>query len=168
MPAETILHMKNVFHYKTEQFLPIDIDRAWAFFSSPKNLALITPPDMKFKIRTALNGEEIYEGMLIDYTVRPLFGIPMYWQTEICKIEKPFIFTDRQRKGPYSFWEHTHRFSESARGTLMEDEVNYKLPLGCIGTLTHSLLVQKRIEDIFAYRRKTFTKIFQNHGTHLN
>jgi ligand-binding SRPBCC domain-containing protein len=161
-------NMKEVFQYKAEQFLPIDIDRAWAFFSSPKNLALITPPDMKFKIRTALNDEEIYEGMLIDYTVRPLFGIPMYWQTEICKIEKPFIFTDRQTKGPYSLWEHTHRFSETAKGTFMEDEVNYKLPLGFIGTLTHSLLVQKRIEDIFNYRKKTLLKLFESHGNNLN
>lgn len=159
--------MKATFQYKTKQLLPIDINKAWEFFSSPKNLSLITPPDMKFKIRTALTNEEIYEGMLIDYSVRPLFGIPMHWQTEISKIEKPFIFTDRQTTGPYTLWEHTHLFTETTRGTLMEDVVNYKLPLGIVGTLTHWLLVQKRIAHIFNYRRETLTKIFENHGNVL-
>jgi ligand-binding SRPBCC domain-containing protein len=155
--------VKAPFQYKTKQLLPIDINKAWDFFSSPQNLSLITPPDMKFTILTALNNEETYEGMLIDYSVRPLFGIPMHWQTEICKIEKPLLFTDRQKKGPYVFWEHTHQFTETASGTLMEDEVNYKLPLGFVGTLTHWLLVQKRIAYIFNYRRQTLTKLFKNH-----
>jgi len=58
-------------------------------------------PELDFKILTDRDGKEIYEGMLIDYTVKPLFGVPLHWKTEICKIEKPGLFTDRQLKGPY-------------------------------------------------------------------
>lgn len=68
-------------HYKTEQFLPIELSKAWQFFSTPKNLSRITPPEMDFKIQTQLHDDEVYEGMIIDYTVRPLFGIPMHWRT---------------------------------------------------------------------------------------
>ena len=58
--------------YKTQLWLPISTGEAWSFFSSPKNLALITPPDMDFKILSSV-GADVYEGMIIDYKVKPLF-----------------------------------------------------------------------------------------------
>ena len=88
----------SMFQYKTEQFLPIDIEEAWSFFSSPKNLATITPAELDFKILSDLNNEEIYEGMKIDYIVKPLLKIPIHWQTEIIKVNKKNFFTDRQLK----------------------------------------------------------------------
>lgn len=93
-----------VYYYHTEQFLPVDIQTAWDFFSSAKNLAVITPPELDFNILTQLDNNEIYEGMLIDYTVKPLFGIRLRWQTEIYKVKRPVSFTDRQLRGPYKTW----------------------------------------------------------------
>lgn len=115
---------------------------------------------MDFRILTDTN-TEIYEGMIIDYTVKPLFGIKMHWQTEICKIEKPFFFTDRQVKGPYRLWEHTHMFIKKDNGVLIKDEVKYKLPFGIAGRLMHALVVRKKIESIFLYRKKCLIKIFE-------
>lgn len=156
------------FLYKAEQFLPIDMNRAWRFFSSAENLSVITPPEMKFKILKPIDKKEIYEGMLIDYTVRPLFGIPVYWQTEICKIDKPFLFTDRQLKGPYKIWEHTHTFIKKENGLLMRDEVKYQLPFGIIGRLMHSLIVRKKIEKIFTYRKDILKQLFIDNGNSSN
>ena len=34
-----------------EQWLPISVEEAWAFFSTPVNLAKMTPGDMGFVIR---------------------------------------------------------------------------------------------------------------------
>jgi ligand-binding SRPBCC domain-containing protein len=102
--------------------------------------------------------------MLIDYTVKPLFGVPLHWKTEICKIEKPGLFTDRQLKGPYKIWEHTHTFIEKDNGVLMKDEVKYQLPFGNIGRMAHSLFVRKKIENIFIYREQILNKIFKDHG----
>lgn len=158
----------HIHYYKTDQFLPIDINKAWDFFSSAKNLALITPPELDFKILTSLTDATIYEGMLIDYRVKPLFHIPMYWQTEICKVKYPSFFTDRQLKGPYKLWEHTHTFIEQDNGVLMKDSVKYELPFGIIGKLAHSLIVQKKIENIFIYRKNILNRIFDNHGKNNN
>lgn len=151
---------KNIFQYITEQFLPIDIQQAWSFFSSAENLAIITPPEMAFKIITAPDNREIYEGMLIDYKVKPLFGIPLHWQTEIFKVNKPTMFADRQLKGPYKLWEHTHTFIEKDNGVWMKDEVKYQLPFGVIGKIVHQVLVRKKIENIFIYRAQVLKKIF--------
>lgn len=153
----------KMFYYKTEQFLPIHIEKAWDFFSSAKNLAVITPPELNFNILTEVDGKEISEGMLIDYTLKPLFGVPVKWKTEISKVNKPQMFTDRQLKGPYQTWEHTHTFIQKDNGVLMTDELKYKLPFGFIGNIVHSLIVRKKIVDIFNYRRQILHKLFVNH-----
>jgi ligand-binding SRPBCC domain-containing protein len=151
----------STFYYTTEQFLDIEIHTAWDFFSSAKNLALITPPELDFKILTELNGEEIYEGMLINYTVKPLLGIPLRWETEICKVQKPLFFTDRQLKGPYKLWEHTHSYIPMNDGVMMKDEVKYQLPFGFLGDIAHAVIVRRKVENIFSFRREVLKSIFQ-------
>ena len=148
------------FNYDTEQYLPTDMETAWDFFSSAKNLAIITPPEMQFNILTKLDDREICEGMLIEYKLKPLFGIPVYWKTEISKVDKPYKFIDRQLKGPYKIWEHTHIFIKKENGVLMQDHLKYQLPFGIIGTITHQWIVRKKVENIFKFRKNILTKIF--------
>ena len=140
----------KTFYYNAAQLLPVKMEEAWEFFSSAKNLSVITPPQLDFKILSQLDHKEIYEGMLIDYKVKPLLGIPVRWQTEIFKVNKPDTFTDRQLRGPYKLWEHTHRFFQKGNGVLMEDEVKYQLPFGIIGEVAESLVVRKKIKEIFS------------------
>ena len=150
-----------MYQLSDEQFLPISLQQAWDFFSSPKNLAKITPPEMGFIIRTKLDDSRgIYSGMLIDYTVKPLLGIPMHWRTEISQVADKHQFTDRQLIGPYKVWEHTHTFVEKDGGVLMTDHINYQLPLGFLGTIAHALLVRRKIESIFTYRKAVLLKMF--------
>ncbi|HXH99580.1 MAG TPA: hypothetical protein VNI52_04880 [Sphingobacteriaceae bacterium] len=37
-------------NFHTTQLLKVSLEKAWAFFTSPANLAIITPSDMGFKI----------------------------------------------------------------------------------------------------------------------
>ncbi len=147
------------FQFKTSQLLPVCIDRAWSFFSTPQNLSLITPPEMDLNILKPSLSNEIYAGMLIDYRVKPLWGISMHWQSEIAYVDKPFYFVDTQRHGPYRFWEHRHSFYDFKSKTLMIDHVIYQMPYGMIGTVIHKLMVKKRIEMIFSFRRIAITSI---------
>lgn len=149
-----------IYHLRTEHLLPVSIEIAWKFFSSANNLAMITPPEMDFKILTKLEDKEIYEGLLIDYIVKPVFGIPLNWQTEIFKVDKPHSFADRQLKGPYKIWEHTHTFIQKENGTLMIDEVKYKIPLGILGQLAHAMFVKVKVAEIFKFREKALENIF--------
>ena len=147
-----------------EQYLPITVEEAWQFFSSAQNLAKITPPDMAFKILTPLDGSPIYEGMLINYIIRPMLGIPMKWETVIGKVNAPTQFTDMQQKGPYALWEHTHTFLVVPGGVLMTDEVKYALPLGILGDVAHGLFIKKKLDHIFAFRKKVLEDMF---GTYM-
>jgi ligand-binding SRPBCC domain-containing protein len=125
-----------------EQQLSCNIETAWGFFSSANNLSEITPKDMNFIVLTTMENDEIYEGMLIDYYVSPLFGIKMKWQTEIIKVDFQKSFIDFQKKGPYKLWHHHHEFISNEKGVLMKDTIDYELPMGFLGEIAHPLFVK--------------------------
>lgn len=143
-----------------EQQLNCDIATAWKFFSSANNLSEITPKDMSFIVLTEMEDDEIYEGMLIDYYVSPLFGIKMKWQTEITHVDFQKSFVDFQKKGPYKLWNHHHEFIPNEEGVLMKDTIDYELPMGFLGEIVHRLFVRKKLEHIFDYRFRVLRKLF--------
>lgn len=143
-----------------EQVLPISLEEAWSFFSSPRNLARITPPDMGFVIHEPFDDSPAHAGQRITYTVRPLFGIPLKWVTLIALAEGPHRFVDSQIKGPYKRWWHLHTFEGVEGGVRMRDRVEYELPLGPLGELAHVMFVRKRLQQIFAHRRETLQRLF--------
>ena len=103
--------------YKLErsQMVPMPLADCWRFFSNPRNLEKITPPSLNFRVKTDLPAT-IYPGLMIEYKVSPLFGIPVSWLTEIVHVDKPHHFVDEQRVGPYRLWHHEHFFRDLARG----------------------------------------------------
>lgn len=141
-----------IYSLKAVQQLPVTIDQAWDFFSSPANLQLITPPEMDFRVISLHHGTKIYPGQIIEYKVKPLLGIPVYWMTEITHVQEGRLFVDEQRFGPYSLWHHQHHFRSIDGGVEMTDIVHYKLPLAFLGQLAHRLLVRKKLDSIFQYR----------------
>jgi ligand-binding SRPBCC domain-containing protein len=74
--------MSKVYSLKTVQKLPISLEAAWDFFSSPANLKEITPTNLGFTIVSKHHGKKMYPGQMIEYTVKPVLGIPLYWMTE--------------------------------------------------------------------------------------
>lgn len=143
-----------------EQQLQCDIETAWTFFSSPMNLTKITPRDMGFIVLSEYNSEQIFEGMLIDYTVSPLLKIPLKWRTRIGQVELHKSFSDFQEKGPYKYWNHFHEFIPNKDGVLIKDTVSYELPLGILGNIAHYLFVKNKLVHIFDFRYKVLEKLF--------
>jgi ligand-binding SRPBCC domain-containing protein len=133
----------------------------WDYFSSPGNLKEITPPGMGFNIKTDLPAK-MYEGMMIEYKVTPLLGIPMTWITEIKAVKEGQFFIDEQRKGPYAIWHHEHHFKEVDGGVEMTDIVSYEVPFGILGKLVHPIIVKPKLDQIFKYRTKKVDEIFPN------
>ncbi len=140
--------------------LPASLDEVWDFISSPRNLQDITPDSMGFKITTPHLPEKMYPGMMVGYKVSPILGIQITWLTEITQVEDKKYFVDEQRVGPYALWHHEHFIEPSENGVEMTDIVTYKLPLGFLGSLVHSLFVKKKLKGIFNYRTKVLEKRF--------
>ena len=148
-----------MYQLKRTQFVKTDLQTCWDFFSSPKNLKEITPEYMGFDVLVELP-EKMYEGLMIEYIVRPLLGIPMKWITEIKYVHDKQFFVDEQRKGPYKIWHHEHHFKEVEGGVEMTDIVSYEIPLGILGRIAHPIIVKKKLEEIFDYRFKRVDEIF--------
>jgi ligand-binding SRPBCC domain-containing protein len=151
----------RIFELEREQRVARPRDRLFRFFSRPENLALITPPDLGFRLLTP-SPVEMRRGRLIDYRIR-LMGLPVRWRTLISSYEPPQRFVDEQLLGPYSFWYHEHLFESLDGGTLLIDRVRYALPLaagGPLGDALHSLCIRPSLERIFDYRREVFASLF--------
>jgi ligand-binding SRPBCC domain-containing protein len=152
--------MSKVYSLQTIQKIPISLAEAWDFFSKPSNLKDITPSKLGFEIISKYHGEKMYPGQIIEYTVKPILGIPLYWMTEITHVKDQQYFVDEQRFGPYSLWHHQHHFKEIPGGVEMTDIVHYKLPLWILGDIANTLLVTAQLREIFQYRFSAVEKRF--------
>ncbi len=142
-----------------KQCLSTDIQTAWNFFTNPSNLSKITPNYIDFKIIKKLS-PEMHPGMLLVYKIKPILRVPMKWVTEIIQVYEPVWFVDEQRSGPYRFWRHQHIFREVEGGVQMEDIIDYALPFGPLGRVVHLLMVRKKLQNIFNFRREVLDQIF--------
>lgn len=143
------------------QKLPIDLDTAWDFFSSPLNLSEITPKDMTFDVTSPnMENEVMYPGMIITYKVSPLLGIKLNWVTEITHVKDKEYFIDEQRFGPFAFWHHNHHFEKIDGGVLMHDILHYSIGWGPIGSVANAMIVHNKINNIFNYRYKKVEELF--------
>ena len=149
----------KIYTLHKKQNLPISVDKAWEFLSSPKNLKTITPDYMGFNILSGAD-RPMFPGQIIQYIVTPVLGIKTKWVTEITHVRDKEYFVDEQRFGPYSLWHHKHFIKEIDGGVEMEDIIDYKVPMGILGQMVHPILVKPKLEEIFNYRTKKLEELF--------
>ena len=149
----------KIYTLHKKQKLPITVELAWEFLSSPKNLKTITPDYMGFNILAGAD-RPMYPGQIIQYSVTPVLGIKTKWVTEITHVRDNEYFVDEQRFGPYALWHHKHFIKAIEGGVEMEDIIDYKVPMGILGQLAHPILVKPKLEEIFNYRTKKLEELF--------
>ena len=147
-----------MYHLYEEQWVPFPRSKVWDFFSRPENLLKITPQKMKMSILEAPKGA-MYPGMVLRYRVAPLLGIPLEWTSEISAVQEQHYFVDTMLEGPFKVWHHLHRFEEQNGGTLLIDDLHYKIPLEPISKIVHPFLVKRELESMFAHRKQIINEL---------
>lgn len=136
----------------TDITLESSLEETFEIFCNAANLQALTPPELRFEIRTP-QPIEMHKGTRIEYRIR-LFGIPFSWLTEITCWEPGVRFVDEQIAGPFRVWVHEHRFEALGESsTRIRDEVRYALPLEPFGRIAHPV-VRSRLDRIFEYREE--------------
>ncbi|HEX3572675.1 MAG TPA: SRPBCC family protein [Acidobacteriaceae bacterium] len=156
------------FRYQTEQWVPYPVDTVFAFFANPENLPALMPMWQKARIehtsivppeRSASKREMAGAGSRITLSFRPFPGAPfrVRWEAEITEFVLNSHFTDCQIKGPFAFWNHTHRIRSVDRAginiTVIIDQIEYAPPMGRFGRLANRLFLRKQLESTFAFRQ---------------
>ena len=160
------------YSFRSEQWLPVPVETVFAFFADPENLPALMPPAQRARIDKLqlvpaprptpglLSSKAAGIGSRIALSWRPVPLLPMRirWLGEIIEFRAGDSFCDRQVRGPFTYWLHKHRVRpvgdrEAPGVTLLTDEIDYELPFGILGTLSHHF-VHRQIEKSFAYRRE--------------
>jgi len=166
--------------FESEQWVPMPLERVFAFFADPHNLPRIMPPALGTKLvklnlvpprfpagqvppgtlRMAGAGTE----MMVAFRAVPYLPVHERWVVNISKFSFNQYFQDEQKQGPFRRWHHTHRFESvpqgGVEGTLIRDEVEYEIGFGAVGRALEMLIFQHVFRSTFNYRRRAVARIF--------
>ena len=158
MNQPTIERAGRYWRLTMSQWLNQPREELFKFFADAYNLEKITPGLLNFKVITPAP-IDMKPGTLIDYKLK-VRGVPIKWRTEITGWDPPHKFTDRQLKGPYRQWVHTHMFTEENGGTRCDDTVEYAPLGGPLAPLINKLFVENDVKKIFAHRAEVLAEMF--------
>ncbi len=151
--------------YERETRVRAPFERVWEFHSRAEGLEALTPGFLNLEVHQVVgpDGEEdpgIMEAGAKAYSsVRP-FGVGprQSWVSVIVEREKEdgsAYFVDEMEEGPFPEWRHTHTFYADGEETIINDRVEYRLPLGLLGKIAEPFGTVG-FEPMFRYRhRKT-------------
>lgn len=97
----------------------------------------------------------IRDGAKAELRVQGPLGIPLSLEVIHEDYQAGEQFIDRQVKGPFKAWRHTHKVSvQDAEQSTLTDSIDYQLPLGVIGRIGGGQMVKNRLEQLFNYRHQ--------------
>lgn len=150
--------MGKKFYFQDQQFLSVSSEELFLFFSNPDNLSRITPASSGFRVLES-SKPVIEKGVVIKYRLK-IMGIPVSWVAQIEDWVPNMSFTDVQLKGPFAYYKHKHILEKVEGGTLIRDELEYRLPLGLIGALLGNYFVRHEFKRTFSFRKKKMEELF--------
>ena len=128
------------------------VEKVFAFHEKPQALIELTPPWERTEVIQLAGSIKLGTRTILKTFIGP---IPQLWEAEHIEYDPPHLFADIQRRGPFAYWYHKHRFEPTESGTtLMIDEIEYALPMGWIGNLVGGAFVRSKLQKVFDYRHK--------------
>ncbi len=125
-------------------------EEVFRWHARPGALERLTPPWTKLDVIERTGGIE--NGARVAFKI-PVGPIHVRWVAEHCDYAEGRQFRDVQVEGPFTRWEHTHRFEpDGASASYLEDRIVYELPLGVLGRSVGDPFVHAMLEQMFAYR----------------
>lgn len=139
--------------FRKESLIRAAPERVFAFHELPDALARLTPPWESARVIEAAPTLRVGSRAVVETRVAGLFKV--IWVAEHTAYDPPRMFEDVQRRGPFRSWRHRHLFEPTSDGaTILRDEVEYEPPFGPLGRALAPLLVERRLERLFAYRHE--------------
>lgn len=150
----------QTFLQRTE--MPVSADELFAWHERPGAFERLNPPFDPVEVEERTGGLEVGSRTVIRAKVGP---VPQRWVAEHTAYERGRLFRDEMRSGPFSTWIHTHRFVPVSTGrSVLEDEVQYALPLGALGSAFGGGFARGKLEAAFRYRHALTRADLERHS----
>ncbi len=132
--------------------IPASADELFNWHEAPGAFERLTPPWERVRILSRQGG--IRDGATVSLEVGP-WPFSMRWDLQHRDYERGRSFSDVQVKGPFRHWKHVHRMiSQGPHSSLLEDTIEYALPLGWLGALVGGPIVVRKLRRMFDYRHE--------------
>ena len=148
--------------YHRRSPMPASADDLYAWHARPAAFQRLQPPWESVQVVDQQGS--FGEGFKV--TIRAtLFGpIGKDWVAQVFDVEPGRQFRDRQLAGPFAEWTHTHAMLPDGTDTsVLDDTIEYRLPLGAVGEFFASGTVRDRIGRMFAYRHALTASDLRRH-----
>ena len=140
----------QVFHKSSR--LPSPPGAVYDWHSRPGALQRLSPPWERIELLESTGGIRDGARAVLEVRVGPA---PVTWVAEHRNCIPGRQFTDFQVEGPFAYWEHAHRFEPiEPDACLLEDRVEYALPLEPVSSLLSGHVVSGKLHRMFDFRHR--------------
>lgn len=155
--------------FKTRTFvkqsvMPASAEEVFAWHTRAGAFERLSPPWERAEVLHRKG--EIDSGGLVTLSI-PMGPLHVRWVAKHENFQPNRSFVDVQLKGPFRYWRHTHTvIPQSKTNCLLEDRIEYALPLGSLGTLLSGSMISRKLEKVFAYRHRVTKDDLRSHTSH--
>jgi ligand-binding SRPBCC domain-containing protein len=135
----------------------------YAWHALPEALELLTPPEAHVAVLQRTGGIERGGRVVLRIGRWPF---RRRWVAEHQDFEVGHYFSDVQVSGPFAYWKHTHTFEPMGPAAcILEDKVEYVLPLGFLGQWFAGKIVRRKLAVMFKHRHEATARHLANRRT---
>ena len=119
----------------------------------PGALTRLSPPWQPVEVVGELKPPSVGDRVSLKMGNGPL---RVKWVAGHTDVEDGRSFEDVQIEGPFKVWRHRHSFEPAGEEeSVLRDSIEYKLPLGALGSFFGEGFVRRSLERAFVYRHET-------------
>ncbi|MDP3284147.1 MAG: SRPBCC family protein, partial [Desulfobacterales bacterium] len=134
-------------------YINAPVEEVFKWHSRPGALERLSPPWDPVRVIERKGGIESGARVVLEMKAGPF---PYKWTAEHTEYEENRFFRDRQVRGPFSSWVHTHSFEpDGTESSFFEDRIDYAFPFYPFGKLFGGASVEAKLARIFKYRHTT-------------
>ncbi len=142
--------------------LPAPAAEAFRWHERPGALERLTPPWERVEVLERPRGIGDGARAVLRVSAGPL---RLRWVAEHSAYEVGRRFVDTQVEGPFARWVHEHRFEPAGEGeSVLEDRIEYALPLGPLGAAIGGPLTRRRLRRMFRWRHEVTGADLERHA----
>jgi len=152
--------------YQKQTKINAPVETLFAYHENPNAFRRLTPPWEQVEVLRHEGG--IQDGAEVDIKLK-IGPVPQKWSLTHQNYEKNVQFEDKQVKGPFAHWVHTHRtIPDGDQNSILDDDIAYKLPLGILGRIFGSAFAHAKNDRMFIYRHEVTSQDVAMHQQYID